>query len=69
MARTAKRRGIYRALVGKPEGKRRILRPRHRWEDNIKTHFQGIGWGGVNCTYVAQKRDKWWVLREHGNKP
>jgi hypothetical protein len=40
-----KRRGIYRFLVGKPEGKRPFGRPRHRWEDNIKMDFQDVGWG------------------------
>jgi len=39
------RRGIYRVLVGKPEGKRPPARPRHRWEDNIKMDFQEVGWG------------------------
>jgi len=62
-------RGIYRVLVGKPEGQRPHVRIRRIWDDNIKTDFQGIGWGGVDWTYVAQKRDKWWVLREHGNEP
>ena len=41
------RRGVYRALVGKPEGWRSLGRPRHRWEDNIKMDFQQVGWG---CT-------------------
>ena len=38
-------RGMYRVLVGKPEGKRPLGRPRHRWEDNIKMDHQGVGWG------------------------
>ena len=39
------RRGVYRVLVGKPEGKRSLGRPRHRWEDNIKTDLQEMVWG------------------------
>ena len=38
-------RGAYRVLVGKPEGKRPLGRPRRRWEDNIKTNLQEVGWG------------------------
>jgi len=40
-----KRRSIYRVLVGKPEGKRPLGRPRHRWEDNIKMDLQEVGYG------------------------
>ena len=39
-----KRRGVYRVLVGKPEGKRPLVRPRRRWEDNIKMDLQEVGW-------------------------
>jgi len=39
------RRGIYRLLVGKPEGKRPLRRPKHRWEDNIHMDPQVVGWG------------------------
>ena len=41
-----KRRGVYRVLVGKPEGKRPFGRPRRRWEDNIKMELQKVGFGG-----------------------
>ena len=41
------RRGIYRVLVGKPEGKRSLGRPRRRWKDNIKLDLQEVGCGGV----------------------
>jgi hypothetical protein len=44
------RRGAYRVLVGKPEGKRPLGRPRHRWEDNIKIYLQKVGFGGVAWT-------------------
>jgi hypothetical protein len=40
-------RSVYRVLVGKPEGKRPLGRPRHRWDDNIKTDLQEVGWGGA----------------------
>ena len=40
VARMGERRGVYRVLVGKPEGKKQLGRPRHRWEDNVKNDFQ-----------------------------
>jgi len=43
-----KRRGVYRVLVGKSEGKRPLGRPRQRWEDNIKMDFQKVEWGAWN---------------------
>jgi len=42
------RRGVYRIWVGKPDGKRTLVRPRRRWEDNIKTDFQDVGGGGMD---------------------
>ena len=45
VASMEERRGVYRVLVGKPEGKRPPGRPRHRWEDNIKMDLQEVGWG------------------------
>ena len=45
VARMRERRGVYRALVGKPEGNRPFGRPRHRWEDNIKMDLQEVGCG------------------------
>jgi hypothetical protein len=44
VARMGKGRGAYRIFVGRPEGRRPLGRPRHRWEDNIKTDFQEVGW-------------------------
>jgi len=41
------RRGVYTVLVGKPEGKKPLGRPRHRWEDNIKMDLQEVGWRGM----------------------
>jgi len=48
VACTGERRGVYRVLVGKPEGKRPFGRPRHRWEDNIKLDLQEVGCGGMD---------------------
>jgi hypothetical protein len=52
------RRGAYRALVGKPEGRRPLGRPRRRWEDNIKMDLREVGWG-IDWIIVAQDRDRW----------
>jgi len=57
-----KRRGVYRALVGNPEGKRPHGRPRRRWEDNIKTDFQELGCGGMDWIELVQDRDRWRAL-------
>jgi hypothetical protein len=53
------RRGVYRVLVGKLEGKRLTGRPRRRWEDNIKIDLQEVGCGGVDWIEVAQDRNRW----------
>ena len=53
------RRGIYRVLVGKPEGKRPLVRPRCRWEDNIKMDLQEVGCECMDWIDLAQDRDKW----------
>ena len=55
-------RGIYRVLVGKPEGKRPLGRSRHRWEDNIKMELQEVGCGGMDWIKLAQDREKWQAL-------
>jgi hypothetical protein len=47
-------RGVYRVLVGRPEGKRPMGRPRHRWEDNIKMELTEIGIDGANWIQLAQ---------------
>ena len=48
-----KRRGVYRVLLGKPEGKRQLGRPRLRWEDNIKMYLQEVGCGGMGWIDLA----------------
>ena len=55
-------RGLYRVLVGKPEGRRPLGRPRQRWEDNIKMDLQEVGCGGMDWIELAQDRDRWRTL-------
>jgi len=59
VARMGERRGVYRALVGKPEGKRPLGRLRRRWEDNIKMDLEEVGCGGMDWIDLAQDRDRW----------
>jgi len=56
------RRGVYRVLVGKHEGKRPFGRPRCRWEDNIKIDLQEVGCGGMDWIELAQDRGRWQAL-------
>jgi hypothetical protein len=56
------RRGVYRVLVGKPEGKRPLGRPKRSWQDNIKMDLQEVGCGGKGWIELAQDRDRGWVL-------
>jgi hypothetical protein len=58
LPRKGERRGAYRALVGKPEGRRPLARPRRRWEDNIKMDLREVGWGGVDWIDLAHDRDR-----------
>ena len=62
MARMGEGRGVYKVLVGKPEGKRPLGRPRRRWEDNIKMNFQEVGGGCGYWMELAQDRDRWRAL-------
>jgi hypothetical protein len=62
VARIGERRGAYRALAGKPEGRRPLGRPRRRWEDNIKMDLREVGCGGADWIDLAQNRDRWRAL-------
>ena len=62
VARMEDKRGVYRVLVGKPEGKRPLGKPRRRWEDNTKMDLQEVGFGGMDWIELAQDRDKWRAL-------
>jgi hypothetical protein len=55
-------RGVYRVLVGKPEGKRPLGRPRSTWEDNIRMDLQEVGCGCEDWRGLAQDRDRWRAL-------
>jgi hypothetical protein len=62
VARMGERRNVYRVLVGKPEGKSALERPRRRWENGIKIDLREIGWGDVDWIHLAQDRDRWWAV-------
>jgi hypothetical protein len=59
VARTEEGRGVYRVLVGRPEGKRPLERPRRRWENNIKIDFREIKIDEANWIRLAQDRVRW----------
>jgi len=62
VARMGEESGVYRVLVGKPEGKRSLGRPRLRWVDNIRTDLQELGCGYMDWIGLAQDRDRWRTL-------
>jgi len=62
VTRMGERRGVYRVLVGKPEGNKSLGRPRRRWEDNIKMDPQEIGCGGMDWIELVQDRYRWLAL-------
>ena len=62
VARMVERRGVYRVLVGKPEGKSPPARPRRRWEDNIKMDLKEVGCEGMDRIELAQDREGWRAL-------
>ena len=62
VVRMGEDREVYRVLVGKPEKKRPLERPRHRWVDNIRMDLQDVGCGHVDWIGLAQDRDRWCTL-------
>jgi len=62
VARMGEGRGVHSVLVGKPEGRKPLGRPRRRWEDNIKTDLQEVGGGFGDWMELAQDRDRWRAL-------
>jgi hypothetical protein len=62
VARMGEERGVYRVLMGKPEGRRPLGRPRRRWEDNIRMNLREVGCGCVDWMELAQDRDRWRAL-------
>jgi hypothetical protein len=59
LARRGEKRGAYRILLGRPEGRRPLGRPRRRWEDNIKMDLQEVGSRYMDWIELAQDRDRW----------
>jgi hypothetical protein len=59
VVRMRKRKGVYRVVVGIPEGQKPIGRPGRRWKDIIKMDFQDVGYGGMEWIDLAQDRDRW----------
>jgi hypothetical protein len=62
VARMGEERGVYRVLVGKPEGRRPLGRPRRRWVDNIRMDLHEVGCGYTDWIGLAQDRDRWRTL-------
>ena len=62
VARMDEEWGVYRVLVGKPEGKRPLARPKSRWVDNIRMDLQEVGCGYMDWIGLAQERDRWRTL-------
>jgi hypothetical protein len=62
VVRMGENRNAYRFLVGKPEGRRPLRRPRRRWLDNIRMDLVEVGWGDVDWIGLPQDRDRWRAL-------
>ena len=62
VARMGEDRGVYRILVGKPEGRRLLERSMRRWEDNIKIDLQEVGCGGMDWIELVQDKKRWRAL-------
>jgi hypothetical protein len=59
VAHMGEKRNVYKVSMGKPEGKRPLGKPRHRWEDGTRMDLKEIGWGSVDWIQLAQDRDRW----------
>jgi hypothetical protein len=62
VARVGERRGSYRVLLERPDGRRPLGGPRHRWKDNIKIDSSQVGWGCMDEVHLAWDRDRWRTL-------
>jgi hypothetical protein len=62
VARVGEKRNAYRLLVGKPEGKRPLARPKRRWVDNVRMDLGKVGWGDVDWIGLAKDRNRWRAL-------
>ena len=62
MERMGEERGVYRVWLGKPKGRKQLVRPRRRWMDNIRVDLQEVGCGYMDWIGVAQDRDRWLTL-------
>jgi predicted small integral membrane protein len=62
VARIGEKINVYRLLMGNPEGKRPLERPRRKWVDNIKMDLGEIRWGGADWVGLVQERDRWRAL-------
>jgi hypothetical protein len=62
VARMGESKGVYKVLVGRPEGMRPLGRPRHRWKDNINMDLQEVRCEGMDWIYLADDRDRWRAL-------
>jgi len=69
VARMGEERGVFRVLLGKPEGKSPLGRPRRRWVNNIRTDLQEVGCGYMDWIGLAQDRDRWRTLCVCVNEP
>jgi hypothetical protein len=69
VARMGERRGAYRALVGKPEGRRPLERPRRSWEDTIKMDLREVGWGGHGLDPSGSEKGQVAGSCEYGDEP
>jgi hypothetical protein len=67
VGRMGEKRNVYRLLVGKPEGKRPLGRPRRRWVDNIRMDLWEVGWGEEDWIGLAQDRNRWRALVNSGS--